>query len=289
MTGEARCELEGAQMSAWTTPERFDFEGEEIRWGAMGDGPPIVLMHGTPFWSYEWARVAPCLAASRRVYFYDLLGYGESARPDGDVSLGRQNRLFAALVAFWGLEAPDVVAHDFGGATALRAHLLDGVDYRTLTLIDPVAMRPWGTPLVQHVRRHEEAFAGMPSYMHEAILPAYLQSAMARRATPETLAPYAAQWIGDVKQRSFYRQVAQMDEKHTAEVEPLFPSIRCPTQILWGEADAWLPLAQGRALAALIPNAPLHIVPNAGHLVQEDAPEAIVAHVLRFLDQSGAG
>lgn len=271
-------------MTIWQTPETFDFQGHEIRWGRLGAGPPVVLLHGTPFWSCEWARLAPLLAGDRTVFYFDMLGYGDSARPDADVSLGIQNRLFAALTRHWDLTAPDVVAHDFGGATALRAHLIDGVDYNSLTLIDPVAVRPWGSPLVQHVKHHEVAFAGMPGYMHEAILPAYLQSAMKRKATRETLAPYAEQWQGEEKQASFYRQIAQMDQRYTDEVQDRYGEIRCPVQILWGEEDAWIPIERGRQLHAMIPGSDFIPVPGAGHLMQEDAPEAIAFHVQAFLN-----
>jgi len=271
----------------WETPQTLVFEGHTIRWGSIGAGAPLVLMHGTPFWSHVWARIAPLLARDRTVYFYDMLGYGNSDRPEGDVSLGVQNRVFAALVAHWGLEAPDVVAHDFGGATALRAHLIDGIDYTSLTLIDPVAVRPWGSALVQHVKHHEAAFAGMPGYMHEAILPAYLRSAMKRDATEETLAPYADKWIGEGRQASFYRQIAQMDQRFTDEVQDRYAEIRCPVQILWGEEDEWIPIERGRELHAMIPGSEFIPVPGAGHLMQEDAPEAIAFHVQAFLEARG--
>lgn len=273
----------------WQTPESFDFDGHTIRWGSLGDGAPLVLMHGTPFWSHEWSRLAPLLARDRKVCFFDMLGYGNSDRPDGDVSLGVQNRIFAALIRHLGLNKPDIVAHDFGGATALRAHLIDGVDYNSLTLIDPVAIRPWGSPLVQHVKHHEAAFAGMPGYMHEAILPAYLQSAMNRKATPEVLAPYADQWIGEDKQASFYRQIAQMDQRYTDEVQDRYSDIRCPVQILWGADDEWIPIERGRQLHAMIPGSDFIPVPGAGHLMQEDAPEAIAFHVQAFLARNRQG
>ncbi|WFE90543.1 alpha/beta hydrolase [Roseibium porphyridii] len=267
----------------WQTPQTFDFEGHSIRWGSLGVGTPLVMMHGTPFWSHEWSRLAPLLANSHTVFFYDMLGYGNSDRPDGDVSLGIQNRLFAALTEHWKLDRPDVVAHDFGGATALRAHLIDAVDYNSLTLIDPVALRPWGSPLVQHVKHHETAFAEMPSYMHEAILPAYLQSAMHHKAGPEVLTPYADQWVGAEKQAAFYRQIAQMDQRYTDEVQDRYAEIRCPVQILWGEEDEWIPIDRGRELHAMIPGSSFVSIPNAGHLMQEDAPEAIAFHVQSFL------
>jgi pimeloyl-ACP methyl ester carboxylesterase len=59
--------------------------------------------------------------------------------------------------------------------------------------------------------------------------------------------------------------------------------IRCPVRILWGEEDRWIPVERGRELTRRIPGSSLQVVPRAGHLVQEDAPEALVAALLREL------
>jgi pimeloyl-ACP methyl ester carboxylesterase len=273
---------------SWPLPGRLDFEGHTVRHGSTGDGPPLVLVHGTPFSSAVWRRIAPHLARHRRVFYFDLLGYGRSDMAEGqDVSLGVQNRVLAALLDHWGIARPDVVAHDFGGATALRTHLLDGRPYRSLTLIDPVAVRPWGSPFVRHVRANEAAFAGLPAYVHEAILAAYIAGAAHRRLSDEALRTYVEPWLGPAGQPGFYRQIAQMDERHTDAVEGRYGAVACPTRILWGEEDAWIPIESGRRLAAMIPGARLVPVPGAGHLVQEDAPEAVVAAVLDFLPEAG--
>lgn len=265
-------------------PETFHFDGQAVRWGRIGSGPPLVFVHGTPFSSHVWRRIAPLLAESRSVYFFDLLGYGRSDMREGqDVSLGVQNRVLAALLRHWDLASPDVVAHDFGGATALRCHLLDRADYCSLTLIDPVALRPWGSPFVQHVLAHEAAFAGLPAYIHRAILDAYIAGAAFRSLPQSELDAYATPWTGPVGQAGFYRQIAQMDQRYTDEIAALLPAMRTRVSILWGREDAWIPPQKGEQLAALIPGATLHLVPEAGHLVQEDAPEAVVAHVLRFI------
>ncbi|MDQ0586057.1 alpha/beta fold hydrolase [Variovorax paradoxus] len=137
-----------------------------------------MVLHGTPFSSAEWRRIAPCLARERRVFYFDMRGYGLSDKPDADVSRGVQNEIFAALYLHWGLGSPDVVAHDFGGSNALRGHLLDGLDYRSLVLVDPVAISPQGSPLVQAARKHEEVFASLPAYIHEAMLRAYIGTAV---------------------------------------------------------------------------------------------------------------
>ncbi len=263
----------------------FGFRGHEIRYGVMGPegAPALVLLHGTPFSAHEWHRIAPWLARQFRVHFHDMLGYGTSAKGDlPDVSLGIQNDVFAALLDHWVLERPHVIAHDFGGATALRAHFLNGRDYASLTLIDPVAIRPWGSPLVAHVRHHEAAFAGMPTNMHEALLDAYLRTAIARPIAVEELAPYKTPWLGEDGQVAFYRQIAQMDLKYTDEVEPRYGELRCPAQVLWGADDQWIPIQTGRRFHAMLPDCRFIEVPGAGHLVQEDAPEAIIAAVADF-------
>lgn len=262
----------------------FAFEGDAVRYGIWGEGPALVLVHGTPFSSLVWRDLVPSLAPRRRVHAYDLLGYGQSAMREGqDVSLGVQNRLLAALLAHWGLERPDVVAHDFGGATALRAHLVDGCDYRSLTLIDPVALAPWGSPFVRHVKLHEAAFSGLPAAIHEAVVAAYVRGAAHRPLSDASLALYVKPWLGEVGQPAFYRQIAQMDERFTDEVEGRYGALRCPAMILWGEEDAWIPIARGRELAARIPGAAFLPVPGSGHLMQEDAPEAILATLDGFL------
>lgn len=269
-------------------PHRFEFDGRSVAWGSLGKGDPLVLIHGTPFSSQVWRRIAPLLAEHWRVYFFDLLGYGLSDKEgDHDVSLGVQNRLLAALVQEWGLQTPEVLAHDFGGATALRAHYLDGLAYKSLTLVDPVAVTPSGSPFVAHVNRHEAAFAGLPAYAHEALLHAYLQNAAHRPLGAEALAVYSRPWQGATGQAAFYRQIAQMDQRYLEEVESRYAPMGCPVRLLWGEEDTWIPIAQGRQVAEKLTGGKLTPVPDAGHLVQEDAPEAIVAAMLAAPSRTG--
>lgn len=273
-----------AGPSNWTLRERFAFGDDVVAFDSLGDGPPLVMAHGTPFSSFVWRRIAPILAAERRVVLFDLVGYGQSSKRDRqDVSLGRQGEMFAALLKHLGLARPDVLAHDFGGATSLRAHLLHGADYRSLTLVDPVALAPWGSPFVRHVREHEAAFSGMPDYIHEATLDAYLKGAAHRPLAGDALEGYAAPWRGETGRPAFYRQIAQMDQRFTDEIETRYGAVRCPVQLLWGERDAWIPIGRGEELARRLTGGSLIRVAEAGHLVQDDAPEAIVAALLRFL------
>lgn len=256
-------------------------EGNTIKWGKCGEGPPLVAIHGTPFSSQVWRKIVPYLVQYRTVYYFDLVGYGQSEMRDNqNVSLEVQNRVLTGLFKEWGLERPDVLAHDFGGATALRAYFLNRLRYASLTIFDAVALAPWGSPFVQHVRQHESAFSTMPEYMHRALLESYLQTSVYNAMSDETLDIYCQPWIGSVGQPAFYRQIAQMDQKYTDEIQKLYQKMDCPVKVLWGNNDQWISPEKGKILADKISNGVCEYLPNAGHLIQEDCPEAIVAAVL---------
>jgi len=269
----------------WSLDREFTFhDGRAVRWTRLGAGPPVVLVHGTPWSSFVLRHLARGLAADHTVYAYDLLGYGQSSKAEGNVSLGVQNGLLKALLDHWGLEAPAVVAHDFGGATALRAHILDGAAYGKLVLIDPVAVSPWGSPFFNHVREHEAAFAGVPDFIHEAVVRAYVQTAAHRPLTEEVLEGILKPWRGAEGRPAFYRQIAQASSWYTDEVQPRYGGVAPAVLLLWGAEDTWIPLAKGRELAGLIGDrARLVVVEDAGHLVVEEEPDQLLREIRKFL------
>ncbi|HLL39813.1 MAG TPA: alpha/beta fold hydrolase, partial [Rubrobacteraceae bacterium] len=136
-----------SRAAEWKLGEFFEYRGDRVAYDAFGEGPPIVLVHGTPFSSYVWRRIAPALAENYRVHVFDLLGYGASDKREGqDVSLYAQGKLLARLLEHWKLESPMIVGHDFGGAITLRAHLLERCDFERIVLMDAVSVAPWGSP-----------------------------------------------------------------------------------------------------------------------------------------------
>lgn len=259
-----------------------------VAYDILGSGPPVVLVHGTPSSSYLWRHVAGALAPSHTVHVYDLPGYGASEKSEGqDVSLGAQARVLRALLEHWQLERPAVVAHDFGGAITLRAHLLERCEFERIVLCDPVALAPWGSPFFRLVRDNVEVFYALPAAMHEALVAAYLRGAFHRAMSDEQLAPYVEPWLGEVGQRAFYRQIEQADQRYTDEIEPLYGTIRAPVSILWGADDAWIPAETGTRLQSSIPGSTLTLIDSAGHFLQEDAPTAVGEAILGALERGG--
>jgi pimeloyl-ACP methyl ester carboxylesterase len=213
-------------------------------------------------------------------------GYGSSSKhPEHPVDLGTQGRLFAHLLAEWGLDRPHVVAHDFGGAVALRTRLLHGARYASLCLVDVVALSPWGSPFFALVQQHADVLAQVPPAVHRGMVEAYVAGASHRGLRADELEMLVEPWLGPVGQAAFYRQIAQADERFTDELLDRFGDLDEPVHLVWGAEDTWIPADRAARLHQLIPGSTLRLLPDAGHLAQLDAPMALGVELARWTEQ----
>jgi pimeloyl-ACP methyl ester carboxylesterase len=278
----------GNGIDGWRLDERARVSSGEVAYGVFGEGPPVVLVHGTPSRSCIWREVVPVLAEGHTVYVYDLLGFGASERGEGqDVSIAAQGRGLAELTEVWGLDEPRVAGHDIGGGIALRTHLSEGVPFECISLLDAVVLTPWGTPSLRHVKEHLGAYRTMPNEVFEAYVAARLRQATKRPMDEWVFEAYLSQWRGVAGQAAYLRKDEALLERDTAELEPRLNSIGAPVQVVWGEEDSWLDPSQGKLLAEKIPNAEMHLVSNAGHFVMEDAPGKVAEVLSSFFSGDG--
>ena len=276
-------------MSADLVYEQFAWRGRRVAWRRVGSGPPVVLCHGTPFSSKIWLPFAEALSADHTVYVWDMPGYGVSSKAaEHRVDFGVHGELLADLIAEWGLQRPHVIAHDFGGAVSLRAHLLHGARYRSLMLVDVVAVPPTGSPFFKFVQGHPGVMAELPDYVHRAILTAYIEGASHRGVRADDLEDLLAPWATEEGQPAFYRQIEQTDERFLEEIEARLGEIDIPVRIVWGADDAWVPAETAQRLCDLIPTATLRLVEGAGHLIHYDAPVALADELRRWLASNGS-
>ena len=273
--------------------EVFEWRGRRIHHARVGSGPDLVMCHGTPWSSRLWWPHAEALASQFTVHVWDMPGYGESSKDAGHrVSLDVQGECLAALLQHWEVPSPHVVAHDYGGAVALRAHLLHRAAYASLVLVDVVALAPWGSEFFRLVRDHADVFAALPSRVHEGAVRAYVAGASHRGLTAAQLDALVAPWLGPEGQAAFYRQIAEADEAYTDVLEPRYAELDIPVLVVWGEEDSWIPRDRAHRLVEAIPDAQLELVPEAGHLVQLDQPVHLAVTLHRWLtdrEQRGSG
>lgn len=268
-------------MLDWNLAEEYDTGDGIVRWTSFGDGDPLILLHGTPFSSFIWRDIAAVLALTHKVYVWDMLGFGQSDRYDGqDVGLTAQGRILAQLIAHWDVVEPAVIGHDVGGAVALRTTLVEGVSFRHLTLIDAASISGWGHGgFFQTIRENPEVFMQLPDWSTEALIESKIRTASHPGLRPEALARYLSDWRGKEGREAFYRQYAQGGEIHTDVFQEQLADLSIPVKIVWGGEDEWLPTEYAERLHAKLPRSELIVIDGAGHAVQEDAPGLLLKHL----------
>ena len=96
-----------------------------------------------------------------------------------------------------------MVAHDYGGAVALRAHFLHGARFASLALVDVVALAPCGSEFFGLVRDNHDVFTRLPATVHAGALRAYIASASYAGLTADQAGNLASPWLGAAGQAAF--------------------------------------------------------------------------------------
>ena len=277
-----------------------------IKWTRLGpaEAQAVIFIHGTPWSSRLWAPFALALSSSYNVYLFDNPNYGESKalgagvdEQANDGPLVKQAEVFAALYRHWGFSQqnpPHVVAHDNAGLVSLRAILEQGCVYRSLCLIDVVAVGPWGLPFFKLVAENADVFQQLPVGMFEGIVHGYVRPGAFKplKAADEDM--LTRPWVSDEGpgQAGFIRNVNNASLRRSEDVEGRYKEIGesgLPVKIIWGKEDRWVPCERAEKLKALIGGkTELVLVEEAGHLIHLDQPERLMAEIFLHISKAGA-
>jgi len=220
----------------------------------------LIFVHGTPWSLRVWYSYAQSLAQYFHVYLFDNPGFGDSplgkpiiGKTDTiskgaalDADLAQHSEVFTALYKFWAQDWQEskahVVAHDHGGLMSLRAHLLHGCEYRSLCLIDVVALGPFGQPLFKLVAENEGVFTELTRPVFEGVVEAYIRDAAYKELDRETMEMLKRPWITTEEGRKgFVRQMVQVNSRSTEDVEGRYHEVgkKIPVRIIWGKEDTY--------------------------------------------------
>lgn len=278
---EARGRREGRSRRA--APELLQsalVDGVLMRWEEHGEeGLPVVLLHGLPtsprLWRFVLSELAPDLEAGRlRCLAWELVGFGHSGREGlgRDVSLAAQTEHLAAFLDALGLRRVVLVGHDLGGGVAQRLAALAPERVAGLVLVDSVAYDGWPVPPVRVARGVAGWIERAPAALLDPLLAATLRW-FARRDLAEAGAPYRRAYDGPHGPRTLAHQLRALDPRDTAEVAAALRELTVPAQVVWGERDPLGVCAAARLARDL--EAPLELIPGAGHFTPEDHPDAV--------------
>jgi pimeloyl-ACP methyl ester carboxylesterase len=292
--------LIGLVMPATSSAQDFGFPGFAVREieanGATihtrsgGSGPAVVLLHGYGETGDMWAPLAVDLARDRTVIVPDLRGLGLSSKPPAGFDKKNQAADIDAVLTELKVKQVDVVAHDIGNMVAFQFAVQHPERVRRLVLIDaPVpGVGPWEevlkNPLLWHFRfggpDMERLVAGRERIYLDRFWNEF--SASPDRFSEGARRHYATLYALPGAMHSGFAQFAAFDQDAIDnKVFLAAGKLAMPVLALGGEKSFGLTMASVMQFAASDVRGA--VVPDSGHWIMEENPQATIALVHGFL------
>lgn len=250
-----------------------------------GKGPPIVLLHGLGGSIYDWRHLLKPLSEDRRAIAPDLLGAGESDKPEGaDYSVRAQARRVKGLLDALKVERAVVVGNSYGGGVALALAQDWPERVERLVLINSICY-------AEHVPGYL-ALAKVPGAptLSELLPLGKVTRWVLRgsyrtvgRLSEEELDTYIAELRAPGRRPAVVRTLRAVIPPDAKEFEARLRAVRAPALLLWGTDDGTVPVGLGRRLAKELPSATLVELP-AGHVPNQECPEEVLKRLKEFLN-----
>jgi len=290
---------------AWGHARIAGSGGVMLHYVRLGQGHPVLLLHGWPGFWYDWRRVLVPLSGIADVIAPDFRGFGDSDKSDLPPVEGYTPEILAedllALLDGLGISRVVVAAFDIGATVAQTLALRRPERIRALALFnpayagigerrfDPSVQREfwyqhfhalaWSDRLIAHdretVRLYLEHFYDHWCGRKDAIRERELEAIVDAYARPGAVRASIA----------YYRARAAARQAQAADA-PRESQILQPTVIAWGELDPVILAAWADRLPDTFPDHELSLLPGIGHFVPIEAPEQTIETILRALHKA---
>jgi haloalkane dehalogenase len=273
-----------------------------ISYREAGEGPTVVLLHGNPTSSFVWRDVIPQLATGARVLSPDLIGMGDSGKPNIAYRYADHVRYLEAWFDALGLKDAVLVGYDWGGVLAMDWAARHPQRIRGLvvfeTFLRPMSWSEWPTAGAELFRKLRTPGVGEQlALASNGFLDRSFENGVKRGLTPEERAVYYAPYPDP----SSRKPVLQWPREIPIDGEPadvvavvqhydawLAASAHIPKLLL--TFDAPTPLGSPAVIAwarANVAALEVRALGAAGHHASEDLPGEIGTAIATFLDQHG--
>lgn len=271
--------------------------GYKMHYLDEGNGPVVLLLHGNPTWSFFYRNVIRELKDSFRLIAPDFLGMGLSDRTPGVHfrAIDRINQL-DEFVSILGLESFSMVMHDWGGPLGTgfllrRLPSIQRIVYLNTTLTETESLPPFiklaATPVIgKTLTRHTASFLRMMTSW-----------GVCKKLTPDVVDGYMLPYSTRAHRDAIWDFVADIpfDERHPTfsqmvDIAAGLPKVaEKPVKIIWGLKDPCFHRKMLSKVAAHFPKAEILEIPEASHLVLDDAPQLAIPAIREFLSRSAEG
>lgn len=244
---------------------------------------PILLVHGFSSNVHTWEFFLKDLEKDYPVIAMDLPGFGFSSKPETTYSRERYVQIIEDIINYYRFDRVILIGNSMGGEISLRFSLIfpDKVEY--LVLIDSAGLMefqdlPWFLEVARNVAVETFSFL----FTNRISINYMLKSAF-----------YNPDLVDDKKKNLYYYPLKTKGgiNAHKSLLRSKYKKIdiselqKLPvsTLILWGEHDQWIPIKYAYIFKAHIPNSTLVIIPECGHVPQEEKPEESLFYIQKFL------
>ena len=256
-----------------------------------GTDSPIVLLHNIVSGAFVWRNILPQLASTNRaVYAIDMLGYGLSDHPwQADTSIWGHADYLAMLFNQLNLTNIILVGHGIGGGVAqILATRLSVHRVAALVLIDSICYERtiaenWPLP---DMRKRQDPDAPKKTHVEDMIhdlratLPDGVQNT---RQFEDVINDYVEPWNSELGKEVLFQHIRLLYPNYSNSVASDLKVLGRPALIIWAEHDRQMPLKYAQRLHRDIPGSRLVIIPDAGHMVLFDAPDAVASALTDFV------
>lgn len=262
-----------------------DVGGCRIHYVDEGTGPPLLLLHGNPTYSFLYRNVVRRLSDGFRCIVPDYPGFGLSSAPPGyDFRPATHSRVLEELVRALGLSGLTVMVQDWGGPIGLGLAGRRPELFRALVIGNTWA---WPIERVPHIERFSKIMGGSIggflihrlNFFVNVFLPAGMKR---KKPSPEVMEAYRGPFTSPGSREPihvFPREILASRE-YLAEVERGLARLRhLPALIVWGDRDVAFRSPELQRFEQLFPRHRSVILRGAGHFIQEDAPDEIATAI----------
>jgi magnesium chelatase accessory protein len=273
----------------WPNRENSRFvEADGLRFHVqiMGDGPVLLLLHGTGAATHSWRALGPLLARNFRVVAPDLPGHGFTEAPLQDrLSLPGMARALTALLAKLDLTPAMAAGHSAGAAILLRMVFDGQIAPRALVGLNAAIMPMGGmaAPVFAPLGKLLARFSLVPELFSWHAADENVVRKMLR-GTGSTLEPAGVSLYRRVMKnpRHAAAALAMMANWDLRPVRRELPGLHTPLLLIVGGNDRTIPPSAAAEIRAILPRTEIATLPGLGHLAHEETPEDVAGLMLRF-------
>lgn len=265
-------------------------DGQPLNVIELGEGPPLVFVHGLSGSWRNWLEQLPVFAKERRVIALDLPGFGDSPMPKEQITISGYARTLEALLDQLDVDAAALVGNSMGGFISSELAIAFPQRVERMVLVSAAGISTESREVrLPALRRLERILAGTTAWLaskSETVerrprLRTATLSVVARY--PSRLpAPLAAETLRGAGKPGF---LDALEAIISYPIRERLPEIACPTLIVWGDKDPLISVRDAYVFEELIPDSRKVILSDTGHVAMFERPSRFNELLREFLSE----